>query len=384
MLKRNFTKKRSGGLAGIIAGETAIATVGISGAGLNYRGYRIEDLARYSTFEEVTYLLLNKKLPTKQQYEDFCKELWSLRTLPNGLKQILEAIPKEAHPMDVMRTIASSMGLYEPEKEDNSNQLQCVMRLVAVFGPALLYWYHFSISGIRIDPQTGPEDSVAVNFVKLLKMSHRVDPMIAKAVDVSLILYAEHGFAASSFGARITASTLADVYSAVTTGISTLKGKLHGGANEASMAFLGPIRSIDQADKVLNNMLKNKKKVMGFGHRVYKKGDPRHKVIKEWSEKLSQRPFGDKILYNVSDHLEKAMFMKKKMHPNLDFFAASTYHQCGIPTQLFTPVFVISRTVGWASHIFEQRDGNRLIRPSSKYVGPDTRDYVQFENRPKL
>lgn len=377
-------KKNRGGLAGVIAGESKIATVGISGRGLNYRGYTIEDLANKSTFEEVAFLLLRGKLPSQAEYEQWTKKLWSMREVPQGLISILEAIPKYAHPMDVMRTIAGCMGLFEPEREDRANQVECIMRLVAVYGPALIYWYHFSHSGIRIDLQNDPNDSIAENFMKLLSLKNDVDPMVVRAVDVSLILYAEHGFAASTFGSRITASTLADVYSAVTTGISTLKGKLHGGANEAAMVFLQDIKSVEEADQIMAEMFKRKEKIMGFGHRVYKKGDPRHKLVKEWSKKLSDREHGNKTLYTVSDHIERVMLEKKGMHPNLDFFAASCYNQCGIPTFLFTPIFVISRTTGWASHVFEQRANNRLIRPSSKYTGPSTRKYVEYQNRPRL
>lgn len=376
--------KNKGGLEGIVAGESAIATVGISGRGLNYRGYPIEELAHKSTFEEVAYLLLNGNLPTLEQYNEFTSKLWSMREVPAGLITILEAIPKQAHPMDVMRTISSCMGLFEPENEDFSNQVECVMRLIAVFGPALLYWYHFSHSGLRINLTVNSNDSVAENFMKLLTLQSQVDPIVVRAFDVSLILYAEHEFAASTFGARITASTLADVHSAITTGITALKGKLHGGANEAAMKFLENIKSTQQADEIMERMFKNKELIMGFGHRVYKKGDPRHHLIKEWSKKLSEREFGDKTLFNVSDYIERVMLEKKGMHCNLDYFAASTYHQCGIPTFLFTPIFVISRSTGWASHIFEQRANNRLIRPVSKYVGPGTRSYNGVVNRPRL
>lgn len=376
--------KNKGGLAGVTAGESAIATVGISGRGLNYRGYTIEELAHKSTFEEVAYLLLKGSLPTPEQYKEFTSQLWSMRTIPKDLIKILESIPKHAHPMDVMRTISSCMGLFEPEKEDMTNQFNCLMRLIAVFGPALLYWYHFSHSGIRINLKVNPNDSIAENFMKLLTMNNYIDPMIVKAVDVSLILYAEHGFAASTFGSRVAASTLSDIHSAITVGISTLKGKLHGGANEAAMKFLQGIETKEQADEIMEKMFKNKEKIMGFGHRVYKKGDPRHKLVKEWSKKLSERSFGNKNLYNISDYIERIMLEKKGMHPNLDYFAASTYHQCGIPTFLFTPIFVISRSTGWASHIFEQRANNRLIRPVSKYIGPATRKYVELEKRPRL
>jgi 2-methylcitrate synthase len=231
---------------------------------------------------------------------------------------------------------------------------------------------------------TEPNDSVAANFMKLLLLKKEVDSVIVKAVDVSLILYAEHDFAASTFASRITASTLADIHSAITSGIATLKGKLHGGANEAAMLFLSKIKSKDEADAVLKSMFSKKELIMGFGHRVYKKGDPRHILIKEWSKKLSESPSGNKTLYEVSDYIEQQMLKQKKMHCNLDFFAASTYAQCGIPTFLFTPIFVISRTTGWAAHVFEQRASNKLIRPSSNYIGPQTTQYVDIDKRPKL
>lgn len=274
--------------------------------------------------------------------------------------------------MDVMRTISSAMGLFEPESETFSNQIECTIRLISVFGPALLYWYHFSNSGIRIQTVTEPNDSVAANFMKLLLLQKNVDKDVVRAVDVSLILYAEHDFAASTFASRITASTLADIHSAITSGIATLKGKLHGGANEAAMLFLSKIKSKAEADSVLQQMFAKKELIMGFGHRVYKKGDPRHILIKHWSKKLSEGPFGNKTLYEVSDYIEQEMLKQKKMHCNLDFFAASTYAQCNIPTFLFTPIFVISRTTGWAAHVFEQRANNKLIRPNSKYTGPQT------------
>jgi 2-methylcitrate synthase len=383
-MSKNKETKPSGGLAGVVAGESAIATVGIEGAGLNYRGYPIEQLAKSSTFEEVAYLLLKGHLPSSAELLEFNKFICAGRKLPEGLVKILEAIPVYAHPMDVMRTISSAMGLYEPEKEDMSNQIDCSIRLISVFGPALLYWYHFSNSGIRIKTETAADDSVAANFVKLLQLKDDVDNTIVKAVDVSLILYAEHDFAASTFASRITASTLADIHSAITSGIATLKGKLHGGANEAAMLFVKDIKSIEQADAVLKSMFAKKELIMGFGHRVYKKGDPRHALIKEWSKELSNKPYGDKVLYEMSDYIEQQMLKQKGMHCNLDFFAASTYAQCGIPTYLFTPIFVISRTTGWAGHVFEQRANNKLIRPSSLYVGPPTRSYVEINNRPKL
>lgn len=370
-------KAVAAGLKGVVAGETSISTVGVEGFGLTYRGYDIDELAEKSTFEEVFYLLLHKDLPTRAELKEFCKELYSMRTIPAELKKILEVIGKDAHPMDITRTITSVMGMLESEKADFSNQKRCAMRLVALMGPGMLYWYHFAHSGIRIEENTGANDSIAENYVKLLSLKNKVDPDVVRAFDVSLILYAEHEFAASTFAARITASTRADFYSGICSGICTLKGDLHGGANEAVLQYLKNIHSIEEADRYLNDKFKSKSLIMGFGHRVYQKGDPRHRLIKAWSEKLSSKPFGNKKLHDIACHMEKRMVAEKKIHPNLDFFAALTYYQCQIPVSLYTPIFVISRTSGWAAHIFEQRANNKLIRPGSSYVGPATRPYKE-------
>lgn len=370
-------KKKTGGLAGIVAGDSAIATVGLEGSGLNYRGYSIEALSEQSTFEEVFYLLLHEDLPTKSQLSEFCAQLCEMRKIPTELKHVLEIIKGNAHPMDITRTICSVIGVLEPETENFSNQKQCAMRLAALFGPALLYWYHFSQSGIRINEHTGKNDTISANFMKLLTLSDNVDPEIVRAFDVSLILYAEHEFAASTFGARITASTMADIHSAICTGISTLKGNLHGGANEAVLQYLQGIKSVSQADAFLSDKWSKKQLIMGFGHRVYDKGDPRHKIVKHWSERLSRKPFGNKAMHEVACHIEDRMVREKKIFPNLDFFAAVTYYQSNIPVSLYTPIFVISRTSGWAAHIFEQRKNNKLIRPSSNYIGPAPREYKQ-------
>ena len=372
------TTSDAAGLKGVVAGDTSISTVGVQGMGLTYRGYTIEELAEKSTFEEVFYLLLNGDRPNKGQYLDFSKSLHSLRSIPEPLKKILEIIKKDVHPMDVTRTIVSVMGMLEPEKDDFSNQKECAMRLVAMLGPAMLYWYHFSNSGIRINENTGTFDSIAENYIKLLLLKDKVDPDVIRALDVSLILYAEHEFAASTFAARTTASTRADFYSAIVTGICTLKGNLHGGANEAVLQYLKDIKSVAEADRYLNNNFDKKNLIMGFGHRVYQKGDPRHKLIKAWSERLTSKPFGNKALHDIACHIENRMVSEKKIHPNLDFFAALTYYQSQIPVSLFTPIFVISRTSGWAAHIFEQRRNNKLIRPSSNYIGPPQKTYTQM------
>ena len=275
--------------------------------------------------------------------------------------------------MDVTRTIVSVMGMLEPEAEDFSNQVDVTMRLVAMLGPAMLYWYHFALSGLRIKETTKPNDSIAANYLKLLLFKDEVDADIVRAFDVSLILYAEHEFAASTFAARTTASTRSDLYSAIVTGISTLKGNLHGGANEAVLKYLQPLKTIKAADDYLNDSYAKKQLIMGFGHRVYQKGDPRHPIIKKWAEKLAQKATGDKNLLDVANHVESRMVAEKKIHPNLDFYAALTYFQSGIPVSLYTPIFVISRTSGWAAHVIEQRKNNKLIRPTSNYVGPKER-----------
>jgi 2-methylcitrate synthase len=365
------------GLKGVVAGDTSISSVGVQGMGLTYRGYTIEDLAEKSNFEEVFYLLINGDLPSGAELAEFRRKLYAMRQLPEELKKILEYIKKDAHPMDICRTIASVMGMLESEREDFSNQKECAMRLVALFGPAMLYWYHFANSGIRISENTGANDSTAENYMKLLLLTNKVDPDVVRAFDVSLILYAEHEFAASTFAARTAASTRADFYSAIVTGISTLKGNLHGGANEAVLQYLKGINSIDEANKYLNANFEKKNLIMGFGHRVYQKGDPRHKLIKAWSERLTSKPFGNKKLHDIACHIENRMVTEKKIHPNLDFFAAMTYYQSQIPVSLYTPIFVISRTSGWAAHIFEQRKNNKLIRPSSNYVGAQPKAYVQ-------
>lgn len=384
MSKKETKPQQSGaGLAGVVVGDSAICTVGL-GNGLNYRGFSIQDLCENSTFEEVAYLLLKGNLPTKDELEAFKVQISKNRKLPTELKKVLEQIPKEAHPMDVMRTISSMLGMLEPESKNNC-QMSISIRLISVFGPAILYWWHWVNSGLRIETETDPSDSIAANFMKLLSLKESVDARLVKTMDVSLILYAEHDFAASTFSARVTASTLSDFYSCVTSAIGTLRGPLHGGANEAAMDFLAPLKDTKHADQVLNDLFSKKGLVMGFGHRVYKNGDPRNPIIKEYSKMLVSGPYGSKRLYEVSEHVEKRMVNEKKMFANLDFYTASAYHQCDIPTPLFTPIFVISRTTGWAAHIFEQRKNNKLIRPTSNYTGPEVTKFVKIDHRkPKL
>mmetsp|Transcript_63547 Transcript_63547/g.72826 ORF Transcript_63547/g.72826 Transcript_63547/m.72826 type:complete len:379 (+) Transcript_63547:112-1248(+) len=370
----------SKGLAGVVAGDSAVSTVGV-GDGLNYRGYNINELCEKSNFEEVAFLLLHGYLPSRDEFNVFKETIANNRTIPEKLKAVLEVIPPNSHPMDMFRTACSFLGTIEPETKEN-NQIQISIRLISLFGPILFYWYHFHNNHICIETNTKHNDSIATNILKLLhNSSSEPDPEKVKTLDISLILYAEHDFNASAFAGRITVSTNSDFYSGIVTAIGTLRGNLHGGANEAAMAFLSSLDSTSHATEVVHKAFADKKKLMGFGHRVYKNGDPRSPIIKGYSKRLSQRPGGKPQLFAISETVEKIMLDEKKMYPNLDFYSASSYHQCGIPTSFFTPIFVISRTTGWAAHIFEQRADNKLIRPQSNYIGPDTRPYVAMENR---
>ena len=367
---------KSGGLAGIIAGESAIATVGL-GNGLNYRGYSIHDLAEHATFEEVAYLLLYGTLPTQSELDAYTKKIVGLRTLPDALKTILKMIPKDAHPMDVLRTACSFLGNIEPE-HNFSEEHQIADRLFALFPGMICYWYnyHFNnkeISGLSEEPTTGG------HFLALLH-GRKPSQLEVDMMNVSLILYAEHEFNASTFAARVTAATLSDFYSAIVSAIGTLRGRLHGGANEAAMGVIERFKTPDEAEAGLKKMLENKELVMGFGHRVYTTSDPRSDIIKKWSFRLGE---GKKQLdlYHVSERIEEVMWQEKKLFPNLDFYSASAYHYCGIPTFLFTPIFVMSRITGWAAHVFEQRANNKLIRPSSKYTGPEPREFPAINTR---
>jgi 2-methylcitrate synthase len=375
--EKRMAEKKTGGLEGVIAGSTAISTVEKDGKSLRYRGYSIYDLAEHSSFEEVAYLLLYGRLPKQDELEDYKTRLRNLRGLHPTLKTVLEQIPSSAHPMDVLRTGCSMLGTLEPEGPGRT-QIAVANRLTACFSAMLLYWHHFANGGKRIVTETDDDDT-AGHFLHLLH-GKKPDELERRAIDVSLILYAEHEFNASTFTTRIITSTLPDFYSAVTGGIGALRGPLHGGANEAAMELIEQFSTPDEAEKGLLEMLATKKLIMGFGHRVYKISDPRSDVIKAWAKKLAAAR-GDEHLYPVSERIEQVMRREKKLFPNLDFYSASAYRYCGIPTVMFTPLFVISRITGWAAHIIEQRADNRLIRPNADYIGPEPRPYVPVYKR---
>lgn len=371
-------KKLSGaGLRGQSAGETALCTVGKSGSGLTYCGYDVSDLADNASFEETAYLLFNGELPNQSQLDAYKAELKAQRDLPQALKEVLQRIPASAHPMDVMRTGCSFLGNIEPEA-DFSEQNQAANRLLAAFPAIMCYWYRFSHDGVEIDCMTA-EDSIGGHFLKLL-LDKTPSDQHRRVMDVSLILYAEHEFNASTFTARVCASTLSDMYSCITGAIGSLRGPLHGGANEAAMDMIQRFTSPADAKEQMAGMLERKEKIMGFGHAIYRESDPRNVIIKAWSEKLAQE-FGDTSLYDISVACEEFMWDSKKLFCNADFFHASAYHFMGIPTKLFTPIFVCSRLTGWAAHVMEQRSNNRIIRPSADYTGPEPRKVAPIAER---
>lgn len=372
-----MTSNPTMGLAGVVAGRTALSTVGKEGCGLTYRGYSIEDLAAQATFEEVAWLLLRGELPTSQQLADYRGRLQGLRELPAALKAVLEQLPDTAHPMDVLRTGCSALGCLEPESSA-SGTFDVVDRLLATFPSMLAYWHWFQTQTMRIDTHS-EEDSIAGHFLHLLH-GQRPSELHRQAFDSSLILYAEHEFNASTFTARVVTSTLSDIYSAITGAIGTLRGPLHGGANEAAFDLINKFASPDDAERGLMEMLARKEKIMGFGHRVYRDCDPRSPIIQQWAKRLADE-VGDTRLYPVSERIEVVLRREKKLFPNLDFYSASAFHFLGIPTLFFTPLFVFSRTAGWAAHVLEQRSENRLIRPTADYIGPEARAFVPLAAR---
>ena len=371
-------KKLGGaGLRGQSAGATALCTVGKTGTGLTYRGYDISDLAAGATFEEVAHLIFHGELPNAEALAAYRTKLQGLRGLPDALRAVLERIPASAHPMDVMRTGCSMLGNLEPEG-DFEHQQDVADRLLGALPSIVNYWYRFSHDGVRADTETG-EQSLAGHFLAMLK-GESPRELFERVMDVSLILYAEHEFNASTFTARVCASTLSDMHSCITGAIGSLRGPLHGGANEAAMALIEQFETPQEAAEAVRGMLAQKEVIMGFGHAIYRKSDPRNTIIKGWAEKLAAEA-GDDALYAIACAVEQTMWDEKELFANADFFHAPAYHCMGIPTKLFTPIFVCSRLSGWAAHVMEQRSNNRIIRPSADYIGPEPRQFTALTDR---
>lgn len=372
--------KKSVALSGVVAGDTALSTVGHSGNDLHYRGYEINDLAQNCEFEEVAYLILYGALPTKTQLADYKVQLASLRDLPDAVKTILENLPKSANPMDVVRTATSALASFYPESEkhDTQSALLAANRLIAASPSALLYWYHFSHFGKKIAVNTGA-DGVAEHFLQLF-LQEKPKQSWVKAMQASLILYAEHEFNASTFTARVIASTGSDIYSSITGAIGALRGAKHGGANEVALEIQQRYQSADEAEIDIKKRLAVKDVVIGFGHPVYTISDPRNPIIKGIAKSLSTEN-NDTKLFDIADRIEAVMMSEKKMFANLDWFSAVTYHQMGIPTNFFTPIFIFSRLTGWSGHVMEQRVDNKIIRPAANYTGDANRAFIPMEKR---
>lgn len=367
-----------GGLAGVVAGESAICTCGL-GNGLNYRGYDIADLALKCNFEEVAYLLLEGELPNKEQLADITAKIQAGRDLPQNVKDVLKALPASSHPMDIMKTATAALGCVEPEAEDFSDQMDKILRLLGAFPSFLVYWHHWHVNGKEIELKS-EQPTIAGYIVERLKEKEPLEVEV-RAMDAMLTLYAEHEFNASTFANRITASTLSDIYSCMTTGIGTLKGHLHGGANEVAIKFVLGFDNVEHALKEVDGLFARKEKIMGFGHRVYREVDPRSPIGFELAKELRELPTSDPKLFDIAKAVRDKVKAEKGLPDNIDFFGGLIYHYMQIERLYYTPLFIMSRAAGWAAHAFEQRANNRIIRPGSEYTGVEPRDFVALEDR---